>query len=239
MDHLDQVTLNDLKDGLLDPEDEAGARAHLEACATCRREFESLSDLVDGLASIPIEARPSRDLWPQIAWRMEGVRGGGEVEPAVSDSHAPRTRGSSLRKQGRGRFVLVPAWQLVAAGIVLMIASGVSVWAVVSRAPQGAPYLPGPETGAEMAGWEEAYGGYNQAVADLGAILQQGRDVLDPETVRVLEENLRIIDQAILESEEALKEDPASTVLQRFLADIMRKKVDLLRQAAGAVLATT
>lgn len=92
---------------------------------------------------------------------------------------------------------------------------------------------------AQMVGWEEAYGEYDQAVADLEAVLEKGREVLDPETIRVLEENLQSIDRAIQDAGDALMNDPASTLLQRFLADNLRKKVDLLRRAAGAVYAST
>ena len=63
--------------------------------------------------------------------------------------------------------------------------------------------------------------------------------VLDPETVRVLEDNLGSIDRAIQVAVDALMSDPASPLLQRFVADNLRKKVDLLRRAAGAVYAST
>jgi hypothetical protein len=121
-----------------------------------------------------------------------------------------------------------------------MVISGGTVWAVLSS--RGAPPAPGFVVGegpAQLVAWEEAYTGYDQAVSDLESVLERGRELLDPETIRVLEENLRSIDEAIQEASEALTRDPASPMLQRFLADNMRKKVDLLRQAAGAVYSTT
>ena len=92
---------------------------------------------------------------------------------------------------------------------------------------------------AQMAGLGDAYGGYEDAITDLEAVLEQGREVLDPATIAVLEENLGTIDQAIQEAGEALAKDPASTVLQRILGDNIRLKVEVLRKAAVAVYATT
>jgi hypothetical protein len=121
-----------------------------------------------------------------------------------------------------------------------MVISGGTVWAVLSeRTNAGGSLGRVSRNPAQLVSWEDAYGGYDQAVADLEAVLAGGREVLDPETVQVLEENLQAIDRAIQEAEEALSRDPGSTLLQRFLTINFRKKVDLLRQAAGAVYATT
>ena len=70
-------------------------------------------------------------------------------------------------------------------------------------------------------------------------LYEEGRTVLDPETVRLLEENLAIIDQAIEESRAALAQDPGSGLLRRILTDTMRRKMDFLRQAAVAIYANT
>ena len=59
------------------------------------------------------------------------------------------------------------------------------------------------------------------------------REQLDPQTVMVIERNLQTIDQAIQQSREALDPDPANTYLNSHLADARRRKLDLLRRAAG------
>jgi hypothetical protein len=236
--HIDEGLLHDLAEGLLDPGQEADVRGHLEVCAECRHTFDGIQDLVSSLAHLPQEAEPSRDLWPQIAWRMEGSeKQRDEKVQTVSASNERRIRQS--RAPARARRFSLSAWQLAAASIALILISGVSVWAILSGRVDG-PAGPAMEAGpAQFASWEEAYGGYDEAVADLESFLEQGRELLDPQTVEVLEENLRTIDAAILESREALAQDPASDILQRFLALNLRKKVDLLRQAAGAVYSIT
>lgn len=244
--HIDDSLLQDYWEGLLDPEAEAEVRAHLESCARCRQELDDLSELMNDLRALPTAADPTRDLWPQVAWRtQERSEIEASVEPAESQDRLGETRapgkgaGPGNRTQVSRRISL-PAWQLLAASIALIVISGGSVWAVLSGRP-GALDSVAPRGGsmAQMVGWEEAYGEYDQAVADLEAVLEKGREVLDPETIRVLEENLQSIDRAIQDAGDALMNDPASTLLQRFLADNLRKKVDLLRRAAGAVYAST
>ena len=238
--HIDDGLLQDFREGLLDPEAEGQLREHLDECSQCRGELEALTELLDGLGDLAVEAQPSRDLWPQIAWRMESAKTRNTAPSEVDEGHVPADLESPRRRPGRGRRVNLPAWQLLVASIALIVISGGSVWAFLSgRMEAGGPLGPVQQTPALLVSWEEAYGGYDEAVADLETVLEKGREVLDPETVRVLEENLQTIDRAIQEAGEALMQDPASSVLQRFLADNLRKKVDLLRQAAGAVYANT
>jgi len=235
--HIDDSQLQDLREGLLDPEAEAEVREHLETCSQCRDELSALAELLDGLGGLPLEAQPARDLWPQIAWRMEGSQAGGSV-PAEVD-HPEQSDAQALEPR-IGRRVNVPAWQLLAASIALIVISGSSVWAFLSgRMDPGGLQSPVQQAPTQLVDWEETYGGYDEAVEDLESVLERGREVLDPETVRVLEENLQTIDRAIQDAEDALMQDPASTVFQRFLADSLRKKMNLLRQAAGAVYAIT
>ena len=78
---------------------------------------------------------------------------------------------------------------------------------------------------------------YDAAVADLERVLREESERLDPQTVMVIERNLRAIDEAIREARAALDADPANTYLNSHLADARRRKLELLRRAAG--LSTT
>ncbi len=78
---------------------------------------------------------------------------------------------------------------------------------------------------------------YDAAVADLERVLREESERLDPQTVMVIERNLRAIDEAIHEARAALDADPANTYLNSHLADARRRKLELLRRAAG--LSTT
>jgi len=76
---------------------------------------------------------------------------------------------------------------------------------------------------------------YAAAVADLERVLAEGRGRLDTTTVRVIEQNLAAIDRAIAEAQRALDADSANLYLNSHLAETMRRKLDLLRQAAALV----
>jgi len=87
-------------------------------------------------------------------------------------------------------------------------------------------------------------GGNNTTVADFDATriegeigqlqqaLDRGRGKLDPKTVKVLEENLRIIRKATEDARHALQQDPANRDLQDYLAGSVQRKLDLVRRAA-------
>jgi hypothetical protein len=74
---------------------------------------------------------------------------------------------------------------------------------------------------------------YDAAVADLQRALQSGRGQLDPATVKVVEENLAVIDQAVDDARRALAQDPANSDLNGYLLETRRRKLDLLRHAAA------
>ena len=78
---------------------------------------------------------------------------------------------------------------------------------------------------------------YDQAVADLEQILETGRSRLDAETVRILEDNLRAIDQAIEQSRKALRSDPNSVYLNNHFAASRNRKLALLRRASALTMA--
>ncbi|HXV92711.1 MAG TPA: hypothetical protein VD813_05395, partial [Pseudonocardia sp.] len=78
---------------------------------------------------------------------------------------------------------------------------------------------------------------WDRAIGELRAVLDEGRDRLDPRTVRVLEESLATIDRALERSRTALATDPANPYLNAHLQETLRRKVELLRQAAALVAA--
>ncbi len=95
--------------------------------------------------------------------------------------------------------------------------------------------MAGPSSMAQPAGLETAYDEYDDAVVELEGILIEGQEILDPETIRLLEENLLILDRAISQSREALTQDPGSKILRRILSETMRRKMDLLQRAVVAI----
>ena len=73
---------------------------------------------------------------------------------------------------------------------------------------------------------------YDRAIAAMRDAVGDRRAELDSGTVEVLERNLRIIDEAIRQSREALARDPNSQFLGRALTSALDRKLELLRTAA-------
>jgi hypothetical protein len=121
--------------------------------------------------------------------------------------------------------------QLAAASLTLMVLSGGLVW--IARSGDSRADFPPLSASDEVmpASFTDAH--YDEAVSDLEQTLAAGRAKLDPETVRVLEQNLRAIDHAIEQCRQALAGDPANVYLNSHLADARQRKLALLRRASA------
>jgi anti-sigma factor RsiW len=210
--------LSEYLDGELPGPDRAALEAHLRTCSDCSALLDELRRVVDRARGVE-EYIPKRDLWPGIASRIGAT-------PAA----APRV--------GRRWSFSLP--QLAAAAIFLMTLSSGTVWLIRSSAlsPAAGPIATAPApTGAPLAinASNSAARSYSAAIADLEGVLAGGRGQLDTTTVRVIEQNLAAIDRAIAQAQQALLADPANLYLNTHLAETMRRKLDLLRQAATLV----
>ena len=72
MSHLSQADLLALREPGREPGD-ADARAHLDLCPECRREFEALHQRVARLRALPA-LRPSRNQWQAVEQRLASER---------------------------------------------------------------------------------------------------------------------------------------------------------------------
>lgn len=209
-------------DGDLSPAAMAETEQHLQGCEECRR---ALADLRALVAAAPGYAgtAPGRDLWPGIARGIDARR---------------QVRLPSAGGPGR-RFSL---GALLAASVAFAIIGGGSAWLIL-RDRGGPPVVavaPDPGNGlpaTTVALPPRADSAYDGAVADLEQILAAGRERLDTATVRIIEENLAVIDGAISEARAAIARDPANAWLQRTMTANMRRKIDLLRRASDAITA--
>lgn len=91
----------------------------------------------------------------------------------------------------------------------------------------------GPTNGTALASRPgSAAATYDREIESLHTILRDRSGQLDPRTVAILESNVRMIDQAIVESRAALARDPASRFLRDQLVRALDQKLELLRTAA-------
>jgi anti-sigma factor RsiW len=221
--------LSEYVDRELSHAERVALEAHLEGCAECRETVELLRAVQRRAARLP-DGEVRRDLWPAIAAMI-----GGE-SPLRPDEQPVR------RVTPRRRYAFsLP--QLAAAGIALTLVSGGAVWLARDAGGPAAPAAvvstptPGPDAPSITRASVSAERTFDAAVADLQAVLDAGRDRLDPRTVSVLEKNLAVIDGAVAEAQRAVAADPANAYLNSHLARTMRRKIELLRQAATLVSA--
>jgi anti-sigma factor RsiW len=213
--------LSEYLDGEMKGSERAFLEVHLERCEDCQ-------DTLAGLRRVLMRARsledrpPATDLWAGVAERI-GAPARTVVLPA------------------RRRFTFsLP--QLLAAGITLVVLSASGAWmlhpGVQTVAVQPVP-VASENASVTPVGAPSAAQSYDAAVHDLEQVLEEGRGRLDSATVRVLEQNLALIDRAIAEARRAVAADSANVYLNTHLAQTMRRKVDLLRQAAALVAAVS
>ncbi|HEV8266552.1 MAG TPA: zf-HC2 domain-containing protein [Gemmatimonadales bacterium] len=194
--------LSEYLDSELAGGDRTALEAHLATCGECRTTLAELRRVVARAKSL--EDRPPRtDLWPGVAERI----GAGKVVAL------PRRRLSFS----------VP--QLIAASVALVLLSGAAVRLALE--PPREPVDGGPRGGVQVVSWP---GRTDAAIAELENALAQNESRLDTATVRVVKENLAVIDRAVAEARRALAVDPNNTYLNRHLAETMRRKVELLRR---------
>jgi anti-sigma factor RsiW len=213
--------LSEYVDGTLAVEERRQVDAHLpdcEACASVVRELRVVAERASTLADRP----PARDLWPGIATRID-VPGEAEVINL-----------SDVRARRRFAFTLP---QLVAASIALILVSAGGAQLVRQASPEQAAVAvqSGEPELMQVALGSAAVQRYDHAVAELSQVLEAGRPRLDPNTVRILERNLQLIDGAIAEAMQAVADDPASVYFQAHLAETMQRKLAVMRQAADLV----
>ncbi len=126
------------------------------------------------------------------------------------------------RQPLRGRVLRSQRMALAAAALLLVIVTA-SVTTLVVR--EGSPTV--DDVAAEWLAAEAAYVG---AVRELEEALTGAMADLAPETAALIQDNLRVIDEAIRESRAALAADPGNRDVLPFLASMYEKKLDVLQQ---------
>ena len=219
--------LSDYLDGELADGERIALEAHLAECTACSATLDELRWVVARARALS-DSPPAEDLWPAIAALVGGT--GGAVRPSVVPIASRRRISFSIP-------------QLAAAGIALAVMSGAAGLAIRSRLAESPTVAAGVQAPAPApdvvlaasSGTVRMDSAYGAAVSELRTVLDAGRGSLDSATVRVLETNLALIDSAVASGQRALAADPANGYLSAHLARTMRRKIDLLRQAASLV----
>lgn len=220
--------LSDYLDGELPAAERSALEAHLAQCESCGQTLRQLEQVVARAGQV-IDREPAHDLWPAIAAR---VAGGQEIQEAAGATSSGKRRFSFSIPQLAAASV---ALMLMSAGTMYLMVRGGGV-EQVAEAPQQVTAQPAAAGSASV---RVVTRNYDAAVAELESVLERNRNQLDSTTVRVLEQNLAIIDRAINDARAALGQEPANPYLSRYLDQAMQKKVQLLRRATSVMRAET
>jgi hypothetical protein len=228
-------------EGDLSPAEREQAERHLAECATCAEALVELRAIAGEAAQLPL-LTPPRDLWAGIearistpVTRLEGAR--------ASVRRAPRRHwqlamaASALIAVSAGATYLITT-RAVATGpqpvTVAATATAPRVDTQAATAPATAP-APTPPPYVKVATNPKNVSVtrvYDREIALLDTVVRTRRESLDPKTVAIIEQNLKIIDRAIAESRAALAKDPGSPLLTNRLDNVLGSKVELLRTVA-------
>lgn len=208
-------------DGELPEGERRRLEAHLEGCSRCRELAEELEALVGRAGRLP-DRPPREELWPGIAAEI-GAQGGREGR------ETPLLR----------RTVRLGVPTLAAAAVALAFVASALTWSLAPRGSAGGGGAGGPAAATSddapptspAAGLVLASSATPHGVAELEARYREDRAALDPETRRMLDRNLRLVDRAIAQARRALAEQPGNAYLQQHLIRTVRRKAQLLSMA--------
>lgn len=205
--------IDELIDGDLSEHEAVAARSHLEACPSCRAEYEGAVQLQIATRSLPRSIEPTRDLWTGITHRIadrQVVRGDFENPPGFRSRHV---------------------WMAAAAAAILVFSVSLAYRAGLER---GKPQIVETQQ-VESSYVQAAYGGLGTGLElardQLRSSLDQRQNELSPETWSVVMDNLLVIDTAIARIEIALADNPNDGRLNRQLALAYRQQINLLQRA--------
>ena len=232
---------------------------HTSTCLRCQALIRDLTGIRDQAALLP-DFAPSRDLWSGIEARIQPevrsiaarqsstlsrqwlvaaaailvVATSGVTYLVTSRSISKQPVIASLPPAVVAPTQPAPASQsATTASAAERVAAGPAVTTprkanVPSSAGRSAARVSLASSAAPTAS-ERAFSG---EINQLQSVLVERRSQLDPETVKIVEDNLKLIDTAVQRARSALLKDPASGFLTRQLDNALQKKVDLLRTVA-------
>jgi predicted anti-sigma-YlaC factor YlaD len=203
--------IGDRLDGTLSPEDDAELREHLDGCGDCRELMKDFEGLVEQARQLP-KLEPSDRAWPMILRR---VREAGREEAASRAGRRPWA--AAFFAPGRLRYA-------AAAALILLAA----ISAMVSLRPgKSAPAMGGQDR-YTLAKLDEAEKYYKLAIQALTAAVNTQKNGLDPQVAVVVARNLREIDAAIQDCQNAVKNNPGNLQARIYLLGAYKDKVAFL-----------
>ena len=224
--HELELELGDYVDGALAPDRVRAVDAHVSTCLRCRSIVADFTAIRDAARTLEPQM-PAAHVWTHIAAALEE-----EPRAGIPDRLLP----SAWWRLGTGALAWKPL--AAAAAMVAVLAGGTWLAWYDASTRSGARQAANASAAIEStidAEVQLAEQHYSTAIGDLEKVTRAEGGSLDPETAKVMQANLAVIDQAIGQSREALKSEPANTVAQESLFDALRSKVQLLQDTVALI----
>jgi len=226
--HDFELELGELVDGTLAPDRAGVVNAHVKSCVRCRAIVADFT-AIRGAARTLEPQMPAAHVWTQIAATFEREQ----------RHHAADVLPAKWWRLATGALAWKP---LVAAAAMVAILFG-GTWLAWHDASSRGGSVPATKQALSSSGASSTIDSevqlaeqhYSSAIGDLEKVTQAEGGSLDPATAKVMQANLAVIDEAIGQSREALKTEPASTAAQDSLFDALRSKVQLLQDTVALI----
>ena len=179
------------------------------------------------LAKLPRDIAPPSAIWPAVRASLD-AEALHEVSMQEGALHERSLREPSAHQRRWRPRTLMP----FALAAILLVATSV---ALLRRSPTGSsgPMVSvAPVVDLATRATSDAAAGM---LAELSAELEARRAVLSPETIAIVEQNMRAINAAIAETARALADDPGNVQLERMLAQVTRQREAFVRETRSLV----
>jgi hypothetical protein len=208
-----RLLLDDWLDGSLHEPEHREVEAHVKSCEHCRAAVADLTAIRDAASSLERLDPPPR-VWERV---RDSVRG-----PSAETAFRKPSRVS----EDASLLSVSPGQWAIAATVLASLGALVLAY-TLGLLPRPAPSEGSPEwISAEL---QLAEDHYQNAIRGLETIVAEGQTSLDPQVAAVLRQNLTVIEDAIVESRAAARDEPANPAAGESLLAALRQKVSLLQ----------
>ena len=207
-----QRLIDDYIDNLLDGTQTEELKQHLEACPECRLLYSEVGSIV-GQAKEMETVSPSRDLWNSIERSLSLIK----------------SKEIQVREEVKQPFILFRLQPGLATAAVVILAIVLLTFLFYNRTPIPQSNNSTPETTA-LNYFAEAEQQYLVAINSMDNEISLQNENIDPKLIEVFNENLKIIDQSIMDCKAAINEYPENQENVEYLMICYQKKIDLLNE---------
>jgi anti-sigma factor RsiW len=230
-----QDLISDFLDGALSHQDQSTLSAHLEECLHCADVRNDLQAIVGFCRTHRGEytAPPNENaLWLRIRNMIEAG-----ANPAVATAPAPgkQTR-SKFWTSWTGRSWELSFPQLAASAAIIVLVVSLSTFVGLKRFQSGASAIPQGSSGdatLNLANVRERVSQQEQMISYWNQRVEFNKSRWSPQMREIFDRNLKVIDQAVNDSMDALSRNPGDDFSKEMLNSALNEKLSLLEKFAA------